>query len=441
VTENTVALTKEFYSVIGHARVKALDGYQYDIANAVLGVEVRADDNKIQVDTAVKGVMITYSVLCLIFLCVVCVHLYLFRATSVSKIAQGEVLGCITVACIVAVIGGVTTLDEATDAKCLARPWVIVMPLCFAFSLIMARTMRAAKILNATKTLKRIKVTTMDLAKQCACLLFPLFLIFLLQGVSDPPEAKREYSETNDSDFQVVCQTENDLSWNLIVLFIFAIYVAIACRFAHVSSKMITLLNEGAHLAFGIYSMSLFALIAVVCAVITSTEPSLIYFTSLFCINTGVIVMIGALVLPKREFLTQGKDEVMSMMSADEDFSSDDDEGAITVETTKMDDGNFIPNSTIDQIIQLQETLESFTQNYRTMGKVKREDFNLVVNEYQDAQEAIYVQPSETRAVRVRSSAPSQRAPTSSKEPVSSEFNNDDDGDTKEGEGDIEMKG
>ena len=186
---------------------------------------------------------------------------------------------------------------------CMSTVWLASSGFCLIFAAICAKTLRVNKIFNNGGRVKRIKVTPKDVMAPLVGIMSCNFLILALWTGLSPLEYVREPTEYDEYDRIVSsegkCQSDQGLIYGLILLavnaaaLLFAIYQAYRARAVQVE------FGESTYIALIILSLIQALFIGTPLLVISSDNPSALYFIKAAVLFITSVVVLLLMFVPK----------------------------------------------------------------------------------------------------------------------------------------------
>ena len=188
---------------------------------------------------------------------------------------------------------------EGAGVACMSTVWLASSGFCLIFGALCAKTLRVNKIFNNGGRVKRIKVTPKDVVAPLAGIMTCNFLVLGLWTGLSPLEYVREPIEFDKYDRILTsagkCQSDQGLIYGLILLGVnaaalfFAMYQAYRARAVQVE------FGESTYIALIILSLLQALFIGTPLLVISSDNPSALYFIKaavLFITNVAVLSLM-----------------------------------------------------------------------------------------------------------------------------------------------------
>ena len=192
---------------------------------------------------------------------------------------------------------------EGAGVACMSTVWLASSGFCLLFGAICAKTLRVNKIFNNGGRVKRIKVTPKDVMAPLVGIMSCNFLILALWTGLSPLDYVREPTEYDKYDRIVSsegkCQSDQGLIYGLILLAVNAAAVLFAIYQAYRARAVQVEFGESTYIALIILSLIQALFIGTPLLVISSDNPSALYFIKAAVLFITSVVVLLLMFVPK----------------------------------------------------------------------------------------------------------------------------------------------
>lgn len=242
-------------------------------------------------------VVIVLASLCAMYSFVFILFILKYPDHWIVKFSQPLFCKLFLAGCVGLTGASVITLGPASQAICLARPWVVHFSLTFCISCLLVKIHRAYLLFNGDHGLRRVKVTNKRLLWEIMALCSVDIILLVLWFAIDPPVPRSQPIQLTYSIIdEMVCDNKSPFR---VILWVYkAVLITVATSFAQRAWSLHDTALEAKPLAVVIYNIVVLGLINVALSTV-GNDNLLATIVSCFSLNAGVCLSISVIFVPK----------------------------------------------------------------------------------------------------------------------------------------------